>query len=137
MDGHSLHEAIESCGAVVVAEVGPWGSGAAGDDVRIDDDPVAALADKYRADSIGARTPIDSLRRLLQSMLDEVDAVVVSLPRTTRCSVGTIRRCATCCRRVGIPRLCLALIMQTPTPADHAALDAMAAASRMQEARHG
>src|SRR5262245_43135842 len=75
-----LHEAIESHGAVVVAEVGPWGSGAAGDDVRIDDDPIAALADKYRADSIGARTPVDSLRRLTESMLDEVDAVVVSLP---------------------------------------------------------
>ena len=55
----TLHEAIESHGAVVVAEVGPWGSGAAGDDVRIDDDPVAALADKYRADAIGARTPVD------------------------------------------------------------------------------
>ncbi len=80
VDGHTLHEAIESHGAVVVAEVGPWGSGAAGRDVRIDDDPVAALADKYRADSIGARTPVDSLRRWTESMLDEVDAVVVSLP---------------------------------------------------------
>ena len=51
-----------------------------GDDVRIDDDPVAALADKYRADSIGARTPVDALRRWTESMLDDVDAVVVSLP---------------------------------------------------------
>ena len=49
VDGPTLHAAIESHGAIVVAEVGPWGSGAAGDDVRIDDDPVAALADKYRA----------------------------------------------------------------------------------------
>ena len=64
VDGHELHEAIESHGAVVVAEVGPWGSGAAGDDVRVDDDPVAALADKYRADAIGARTPAASLRAL-------------------------------------------------------------------------
>ena len=29
VDGHALHEAIESHGAVVVDEVGPWGSGAA------------------------------------------------------------------------------------------------------------
>jgi hypothetical protein len=80
VDGHTLHQAIESPGAVVVAEVGPWGSGAAGDDVRVDDDPVAALADKYRADAIGARTPVDSLRRWTESMLDEVDALVFSVP---------------------------------------------------------
>jgi hypothetical protein len=62
VDGQILHEAIESHGAVVVAEFGPWGNGAAGDDVRIDDNPIAALADKYRADSAGARTPVDSLK---------------------------------------------------------------------------
>src|SRR6185503_2089743 len=34
VDGPTLHEAIESHGAIVVAEAGPWGGGAAGDDVR-------------------------------------------------------------------------------------------------------
>ena len=80
VDGQTLHAAIESQGAVVVAEISPLGSGAAGDDVRLDDDPIAALADQYRADSIDARTPVDSLRRWTESMLDDVDAVVVSLP---------------------------------------------------------
>ena len=63
VDGPELHRAIESHGAIVVAEVGPWGSGAPGDDVRVDDDPVRAVADKYRADAVGARTPAASLRR--------------------------------------------------------------------------
>jgi hypothetical protein len=139
LDGHTLHEAIESHGAVVVAEVGPWGSGAGGDDVPIDDDPVAALADKYRADSVGARTPVDSLRRWTERILDEVDAVVVSLPPEDAVfgwdypafrDVLKLRRRPHVCLR-GDP-------YEIPTPADHAALEAMvSAASRMQEARHG
>ena len=139
VDGHSLHEAIESHGAVVVAEVGPWGSGAAGDDVRIDDDPVAALADKYRADSIGARTPVDSLRRLLQTMLDEVDAVVVSLPPDDAVFGWDCPALRDVLQARRLPHVCLREDpYETPTPADHAALDAMVtAASRMQEARHG
>ena len=40
VDGPELHRAIESHGAIVVAEVGPWGSGAPGDDVRVDEDPI-------------------------------------------------------------------------------------------------
>ena len=80
VDGPALHRAIESHGAIVVAEVGPWGSGAPGDDVRVDADPILAIADKYRADAVGARTPAASLRRWTERMLDDVDAVVVSLP---------------------------------------------------------
>ena len=139
VDGHSLHQAIESHGAVVVAEVGPWGSGAAGDDVRIDDDPVAALADKYRADSIGARTPVDSLRRLLQTMLDEVDAVVVSLPPDDAVFGWDYPALRDVLQARRLPHVCLREDpYEAPTPADHAALEAMVtAASRMQEARHG
>src|SRR5688572_17564992 len=37
VDGAALHRAIESHGAIVVAEAGPWGCGGAGDDVRLDD----------------------------------------------------------------------------------------------------
>jgi hypothetical protein len=139
VDGHTLHEAIESHGAVVVDEVGPWGSGAAGDDVRVDDDPVAALADKYRADSIGARTPVDVLRRSTASKLDEVDAVVVSLPPDDAVFGWDYPALRDVLKARHLPHVCLrGDPYETPTPADHAALDAMvSAASRMQEARHG
>ena len=43
VDGPVLHAAIESHGAIVVEEVGPWGSGAAGDDVACAGDPLLAL----------------------------------------------------------------------------------------------
>jgi hypothetical protein len=139
LDGHTLHEAIESHAAVVVDEVGPWGSGAAGDDVRIDDDPVAALADKYRADSIGTRTPVHSLRRLTASMLDDVDAVVVSLPPDDAVFGWDYPALRDVLQARGIPHVCLrGDSHETPTVADHAALDAMvSAASRLQEARRG
>jgi benzoyl-CoA reductase/2-hydroxyglutaryl-CoA dehydratase subunit BcrC/BadD/HgdB len=80
VDGPGLHSAIESRGALVVAELGPWGSAAAGDDVLCIDDPIAALADKYCADTIGPRTPIARMRRAVEDLLDGVDAVVISLP---------------------------------------------------------
>ena len=139
VDRHTLHETIESHGALVVDEVGPWGSGAAGEDVRIDDDPVAALADKYRADSIGARTPVDELRRVTQSRLDEVDAVVVSLPPDDAVFGWDYPALRDVLNARRIPHVCLRCDpYERPTPADHAALDAMvSAASRLQEARHG
>ena len=79
VDGTVLHSAIESRGAVVVAEVGAWGS-AAGEDVLCIDDPIAALADKYSADAIGPRTPIARMRSTIAGLLDGVDAAVISLP---------------------------------------------------------
>ena len=139
VDRHTLHETIESHGALVVDEVGPWGSGAAGEDVRIDDDPVAALADKYRADSIGARTPVDELRRVTQSRLDEVDAVVVSLPPDDAVFGWDYPALRDVLNARRIPHVCLRCDPYArPTLADHAALDAMvSAASQLQEARHG
>jgi hypothetical protein len=139
VDGQTLHQAIESHGAVVVAEVGPWGSDAAGDDVRIDDDPVAALADTYRAGSIGARTPVDAVRRWTERMLDDVDAVVVSLPPDDAVfgwDYPALRDRLTARR---IPHVCLRGDQyQPPTAVEHAQLGAMvSAASRLQEARHG
>lgn len=80
VDSEPMHAAIESHGAVVVAETGPWGSGAAGADVPLDGDPVVALAEKYRADSIGARTPVDTFGVATDRALEGVEAVVVSLP---------------------------------------------------------
>jgi benzoyl-CoA reductase/2-hydroxyglutaryl-CoA dehydratase subunit BcrC/BadD/HgdB len=138
-DGHTLHQAIESHGAIVVAEVGPWGSGAAGDDVRLDDNPIAALADKYRHDSTGARTPVDSIRRSTESMLDEIDAAVVSLPPEDAVFGWDYPRLRDRLKARRIPHVCLRGDLHEPvTTADHAALDAMvSAASRLQEARHG
>jgi len=140
VDGPELHHAIESHGAVVVAEVGPWGHGAAGDDdVRVDDDPFLAVADKYRTDAIGARTPAASLRRHIEQMLDDVDAVVVSLPPEDAVFGWDYPVLRDMLRARGLPHVCLRGDQyQAPTPQDHAALDAMvAAASRLQETRHG
>jgi benzoyl-CoA reductase/2-hydroxyglutaryl-CoA dehydratase subunit BcrC/BadD/HgdB len=139
VDCEILHGAIESHGAVVVAEVGPWGSGAAGDDVRIDDDPVAALADKYRADSIGARTPVDSLRHWTERMLDDVDAVVVSLPPDDAVFGWDYPALRDVLQARDIPHVCLrGDSYEAPTPVEYAALVAMVStASRLQEARRG
>jgi benzoyl-CoA reductase/2-hydroxyglutaryl-CoA dehydratase subunit BcrC/BadD/HgdB len=139
VDGPELHRAIESHGAIVVAEVGPWGSAVAGEDVREDDDPILALADKYRADAVGARTPAASLRRWTERMLDEVDAVVVSLPPDDAVFGWDYPALRVLLQTRGIPHVCLRGDQyQTPTPEEHAALDEMvSAASTLQEARHG
>jgi benzoyl-CoA reductase/2-hydroxyglutaryl-CoA dehydratase subunit BcrC/BadD/HgdB len=79
VDGTPLHDAIESRGAIVVAEVSPWGTGAAGNDV-CGDDPITALAEKYRTDVISPRTPAGTLRESIARLVEEMDAVVVSLP---------------------------------------------------------
>ena len=139
VDGPELQHAIESHGAIVVAEVGPWGSGAPGDDVRVDGDPFLALADKYRADAIGARTPAASLRRHIEQMLDDVDAVVVSLPPEDAVFGWDYPALRDLLHARGLPHVCLRGDQyQAPTPEEHAQLDAMVAAgSRLQEARHG
>jgi benzoyl-CoA reductase/2-hydroxyglutaryl-CoA dehydratase subunit BcrC/BadD/HgdB len=80
VDSPAAHEAIEAADGVVVGEVTPFGSGVAGDDVGVDGDPIRALADKYRRDSIDARLPVQALRRRMESLLAAVDAVLVSLP---------------------------------------------------------
>ena len=80
VDGPALHRAIESHGAVVVAEPGPWGCEAAGDDVTPGYDPFASIAKRYRHVAIGARTPHHILRLRMERLLDGIDAVVVSLP---------------------------------------------------------
>jgi benzoyl-CoA reductase/2-hydroxyglutaryl-CoA dehydratase subunit BcrC/BadD/HgdB len=139
VDGPELHRAIESHGAVVVAEVGPWGSDAAGADVSVDDDPILAVADKYRTDAVGARTPAVSLRRWTERMLDEVDAVVVSLPPDDAVFGWDYPALRALLQTRGIPHVCLRGDQyQAPTPEEHADLDAMvSAASTLPEARHG
>jgi benzoyl-CoA reductase/2-hydroxyglutaryl-CoA dehydratase subunit BcrC/BadD/HgdB len=80
VDSPALHAAIETRGAIVVAEAGPWGSDRAADDLECGSDPIAALAERYRTHTLGARTPADILRASTTRALDGVDAVVVSLP---------------------------------------------------------
>ena len=139
VDGPELHQAIESHGAIVVAEIGPWGSGAAGDDVRVDDDPIRAVADKYRADAVGARTPAASLRRWTERMLDDVDAVVVSLPPEDAVFGWDYPALRDMLQARGMPHVCLRSGQdQALTPDEHARLEVMvSAASTLQEARHG
>jgi len=107
VDGTALHSAIEARGAIVVSEIGPWTNGAAGADVVCDDDPVTALADKYCADAIGPRTPAAQLQGTNADLLDDVDAVVVSLPgedMTFGWDYPALRNLA---RTKGIPHTCL------------------------------
>jgi len=80
VDGTALHAAIESHGAVVVAEPGPWGSDAPGEDVSLDGDPFTAVAERYRRNAIGQRTPTVAVQQRMRHLADDVEAVVVSLP---------------------------------------------------------
>ena len=80
VDSPALHAALESQGAVVVAEMSPFGAGVAGDDVDIAADPIVAIADRYRRSSIDARTPMAVLERWIDSALPGIDVVVISLP---------------------------------------------------------
>lgn len=139
VDAHILHEAIECHDAVVVAEVGPWGSDAGGDDVRCDGDPVAALVDKYQNEVIGSRTPAGALRRWTRRMLDEVDAVVVSLPSDDAVFGWDYPWLRRLLEEYGLPHACLrGGQYEALTAADHARLEAMlATAWRLQEASGG
>jgi hypothetical protein len=80
VDGAALHEAIEAEGAVVVAELTPFGSCGTSADVEQSDDAIAALAEHCARSSIDARLPVDALLRKLAALLDGVDAVAISLP---------------------------------------------------------
>ena len=81
VDGTALHSAIESRGAIVVSEVGPWGNGAAGADVVCDDDPIdCARGQVLRGRDRPADAGRASFKVRSRDLLDDVDAVVVSLP---------------------------------------------------------
>jgi benzoyl-CoA reductase/2-hydroxyglutaryl-CoA dehydratase subunit BcrC/BadD/HgdB len=139
VDSPALHESIESHGAIVVAELSPWGSGLAGDDVKCDGDPIAALADKYRADAIGPRVPVDVLRRWFDRIFDGIDAVVVSLPPDDTVFGWDYPGLRAVLDEHRIPHVCLRTDPYQPlTPANHARLNMLVAtATRLREARHG
>jgi hypothetical protein len=138
VDGTGLHAAIESRGGVVVQEFSPWSSAEAGDDVRGDEDPIAALADVYRT-SIGPRLPAVGLRDRAECALDHIDGVVVSLPdddATFGWDYPALRDRLTA---RGLPH---AVLRADPhralTPADGERLDSLVeAADRRARAHHG
>jgi benzoyl-CoA reductase/2-hydroxyglutaryl-CoA dehydratase subunit BcrC/BadD/HgdB len=107
VDGTSLHSAIETRGGVVVSEISPWGNWAAGVDVVCDNDPITALAAKYRADIIGPRTPVAQLRRSIEQVLDDVDLVVVSLPAEDTAFGWDYPALRNLLQKRGIPHACL------------------------------
>ena len=80
VDTPALHAAIEAEGAVVVAELSPFGGCGTRADVEIADDPFSALANHYGRESIDARLPVNVLMHTLDSLLGAVETVVVSQP---------------------------------------------------------
>jgi benzoyl-CoA reductase/2-hydroxyglutaryl-CoA dehydratase subunit BcrC/BadD/HgdB len=130
VDSSALHSAIESRGAVVVAEIGPWGTGVAGEDVACTGDPIAALADKYYADAIGPRTPITRMRRRVEELLDDVDAVVISLPPEDTAFGWDYPWLRTLLQKKGIPHTCV-------SSADHERFEPLMNALARAEVRRG
>jgi hypothetical protein len=80
VESTALHAAIEAEGAVVVAELSPFGSGGVSADVDVPGEPFAVLAEHYRRESIDARLPVQALMRRFDDALGTVAAVVISLP---------------------------------------------------------
>jgi benzoyl-CoA reductase/2-hydroxyglutaryl-CoA dehydratase subunit BcrC/BadD/HgdB len=80
VDAAAMHATIEAEGAIVVAELSPFGYCGTSTDVELSDDACAALANHYGRESIDARLPVDVFMRKLEDALGAADAVVLSLP---------------------------------------------------------
>ena len=80
VDGAALHASVEAEGAVVVAELSPFGSCGMSTDVELAGDAIAAVAEHCARESIDARLPVRSLLRKLESLLHTVAAVVIAQP---------------------------------------------------------
>ena len=80
VDAPAIHAAIEAEGAVVVAELSPFGGCNAREDVEIADDPFLSLANHCGRESIDARLPVNALMHKLDDLLDAAQAVVLSQP---------------------------------------------------------
>jgi len=80
VDAPAMHAAIEAEGAVVVAELSPFGGIGTSADVELAGDAFAALANHYGRESIDARLPVDASMRKLEDALGAIQGVVLSLP---------------------------------------------------------
>ena len=139
VDTPALHAAIESHGATVVAEVGPWGNDGTREDVRVDHNPIAALTDHYRDCSSGARLPADTLRTHTERLLEDVDAAVVSLPPDEAVFGWDYPALRDLLNARQVPHVCLRTDPYQPLgSADHAGLASLvAAATPLRTVRHG
>lgn len=137
VDSSTLHRTIEAEGAVVVAEITPFGSGAAGPDVDAAADPLAALAAHYRRESIDARLPVRPLLSKIDDALDGVDAVVISLPPDDASFGWDYPRLRALLAQRAIPHAVLhSDPFATPTADEHARLRALlTAVARRPEVR--
>jgi benzoyl-CoA reductase/2-hydroxyglutaryl-CoA dehydratase subunit BcrC/BadD/HgdB len=81
VDAQALHAAIEAEGAVVVAELSPFGGCGTRADVELAEEPFAALANYYSRESIDARLPVNVLMHKLDDLLDAAEAVVLLQPQ--------------------------------------------------------
>jgi len=88
---------------------------------------------------MGTRTPVAAVRRWIDGMLDEVDAVVVSLPPDDAVFGWDYPALRDVLDARRIPHVCLRGDQyQPPNAAEHAQLNAMlSSASSLHEARHG
>lgn len=139
VDGPALHATIEAHGAVVVAETGPWGMDAAGGDVAPGIDPFVAIAEKYRRDAWGPRTPVAEYRDRIARALKNADAVVVSLPPDDAVFGWDYPWLREQLRARQIPHVCLTHDPCQPMPPadDERVADLVSRATPGMEARHG
>jgi len=107
--------------------------------VPVDAEPLAALADACRTQSVGARTPVEAVWRWTERQLGAVDAVVVSLPPDDTVFGWDYPWLRDRLRARAIPHCCLyGGPHLPPTSAEHARLHALVAgATRVHEASHG
>jgi hypothetical protein len=80
VDTVAIPAAVEAEGAVVVAELSPFGAAGTHNDIAVADDPFAALALHYARESIDARLRVPALIRKLEELLGAAEAVVILQP---------------------------------------------------------
>jgi hypothetical protein len=139
VDTPALHAAVESAGAIVVAEMSPFGSGGIARDVESSDEPVAALANHYRDTGLDARTPVPTLMRRIENELTAVDAVIVSLPPDDQSFGWDYSRLRALFERRAVPHAVVrGDAALRATDADRASIEALVASLvPRREARHG
>lgn len=108
VDSAALHAAIETDGAVVVAELTPFGSGGVSADIDASGEPFIALTAHYRRESIAARMPVEALMHKLDDALRGVTAVILSLPPDDATFGWDYPRVRELLERRSIPRAVLA-----------------------------
>jgi hypothetical protein len=80
VDSPALHAAIETLPATVVAELGPFGNGAAAEAMDVAPDPFVALADWHARNVVTPRLTGVTLAARVVASLADIDAAVILLP---------------------------------------------------------